>query len=1102
MKIPLFLLLSTVAAHAASFPELQNTNTAGVGMGPPPMSAQQAADEAILPPGFQMSVFAAEPDVQNPIQLTWDTHGRLWVAENYTMDSDRFVDDYRDRIVILDGADGGSRFTERRVFTDDIQHLMGFAIGYGGVWVMASPNILFIPDRDADGVPDGPAEIVYDGFSYTGGNMHTSANGLEFGIDGWIYGRTGHAHVQLIGPPGTPTAERTRLHGSIFRFNPVTRAFEALSSGTVNPFGQDWDKYGEHFFDSTIVGHLWYQIPGAKYVSSSAEPNLKAYELLDTIADHRFGNRGGGGGGRGGAAAPARGGFGGGRGGAAGPGAAGPGRGDGAPVAANDGARGGGGGRGGTGDTPADSDTPNGHAVVGMMIYQGDNWPESYRDKIYLLNLFAHRINVEDLERQGSGFVASRAEEPDIVQLSDSWFRGIDISYGPDGGVFITDWTDTGDYHNRTGENRLSGRVYKLTYGNAEPSQGSDLTTYSIEQLVALNTHANEWFPRQARVELSNRLVNGQGIGNAIALLRAQFASETNVVNKLRALWTLHTIGGTDEAFLLPLLRSSDEHLRVWGIRLLANAWPLDALHTTDPQPSGASTYIQQRPSAAVSGGSTAVPSAVVRAELNRMAVEDPSSLVRLVLSSTMQRLPYAARPALASGLVSHAEDADDTNLPLMNWWGLIPLADSDPAALAGLVANNELPTTRRLITRRLAEDIGTSPDPINQIIAASYGKPEAFQADIIEGLSLGLQGQRGVALPPDWDALSEQVHESANADLVAQVRAIDVILGSTRALAEARQTALSASAATSDRVEALQSLLDSGAPTLREVASQLLAVPSVNAVAATALATFNDPAIAPQLIAAYPQFDAADRPRLMAALTARPSSAQALLNAVADGRIPRTAISANDARQIRNLNDPAVAQRLAEVWGEIRETPEAKQQLAESYLAELTAPPGGRGGRGGRGAFGNPDPLAQADLSQGRLVFVNTCAVCHTLFGEGGQVGPDLTAGSRRHDLESLLAKIVDPSAELPNDSRFTIVQLNDGRTVSGMVMNRTSSTLTINAITETVSVPIADIQSTELANYSLMPEGLFAALTPEQRRDLVAYLGSDVQVPLPDTQ
>ena len=84
----------------------------------------------------------------------------------------------------------------------------------------------------------------------------------------------------------------------------MTRTFEALGSGTVNPWGQDWDKHGEHFFDSTIVGHLWYSMPGAKFVSSSAEPNQKAYELIDHIADHRFGPERGGRRGGGDAAMP------------------------------------------------------------------------------------------------------------------------------------------------------------------------------------------------------------------------------------------------------------------------------------------------------------------------------------------------------------------------------------------------------------------------------------------------------------------------------------------------------------------------------------------------------------------------------------------------------------------------------------------------------------------------------------------------------------------------------------------------------------------------------------------------------------------------------
>jgi putative membrane-bound dehydrogenase-like protein len=1065
------LVVAAAVLSAAQLPQIVNTNTVPGGMGTPPRTAAEALSEMKLPAGFKASVFAAEPDVQNGIQLTWDTRGRLWVAENYTMDSDRFIDKFLDRIVILDNADGGTRFKSRRVFFDQFKNLMGFAIGYGGVWAMTSPNILFIPDRDADGVPDGPPEVVFDGFSYTGGNMHTSANGLEFGIDGWIYGRTGHAHVQSIGPPGTPDSQRTRLHGSIFRFHPRTKVFEALSSGTVNPWGQDWDKYGEHFFASTIVGHLWYAMPGAKFVSSSAEPNLKAYELIDHIADHRFAGGStagtiitpGGGGRRGGrGAAPAAGE----RGAGAVPEAPPPQRGG------NDTA-----GRGRDGGVRSWQAGPwmNGHSVVGMMIYQGDNWPASYRDRVYLLNLFGHRTNVETLERSGSGFLSKRAPEPDLFDMQDPWYRAIDISYGPDGGVFVSDWTDTGDYHNRTGENRLSGRIYKITYGDAKASAGHDMTRLTVEQLVALNTHANEWFPRQARVEFSNRLIDGRGIGTARQLLRDQFNRETDVTRKLRALWTLYTIGGTDDAFLLPLLKSNDEHLRAWGIRLLSEHWPLDALHTQDEARPGATrVWRQQRPAPIVGGAEVTVPPAVMT-ELTRMAAQDPSSLVRLVLASTMQRMPFGSRPAIAASLVARKEDATDKNIPLMVWYALIPLAESDPGALAAIAAKSELRATSKYMTRRLAEDISIRPGPLNTIVAAAVARSADYQSDVVDGLTLGLQGQQNVTRPSAWDALSKAARTSADAGFVARVRALDMLIGGAEALDEARRIALDDAAEAAARRSALQALTSARVPDLRQLAQRLIRVRATAGVAATALAEFNDPAIASLLIDAYPQVERNDRARLIAALSSRTAYAGALLEAIASGRIPREAIAAADAQQIRNLNDAALTRRLGDVWGDVRETPEAKKQQMAAYKSELT-----------------PARIAAADLSQGRIVFTSICGACHTLYREGGTLGPDLTGGERRHDLDSLIAKIVDPSAELPAASRYTIVKLKDGRTVGGIIDNRTATTLTLRTATMPISVAIADIASTELSNTSLMPEGLFETITTEQRRDLVAYLMS----------
>ena len=310
-------------------------------------------------------------------------------------------------------------------------------------------------------------------------------------------------------------------------------------------------------------------------------------------------------------------------------------------------------------------------------------------------------------------------------------------------------------------------------------------------------------------------------------------------------------------------------------------------------------------------------------------------------------------------------------------------------------------------------------------------------------------------------------------------------MLGSAEALASARKTALDGAAPAAARKAALQLLLDARVPDLRQIAEPLLKVRTVNGVAASALATFDDPAIAPMLVDAYPQFDAADRPKLIAALSARPASAALLLNAVAAGRVPRSAIAAVDAQQMRALNDAALSRRLAEVWGEVRDTPEAKKQLLTKYKAELT-----------------PALLASANQSQGRAVFATSCASCHTLYGVGGKVGPDLTGGERRRDLDSLLSKIVDPSAELPADSRLALVKLKDGRTVSGIIDNRTATTLTLRTTADPITVPLADIQATELSTLSIMPEGLFEGFSAEQRRNLVAYLMGSAQVPLPGRQ
>ncbi len=154
------------------------------------------------------------------------------------------------------------------------------------------------------------------------------------------------------------------------------------------------------------------------------------------------------------------------------------------------------------------SEAGGGHAHIGLLIYQGDNWPEEYRHQLFTLNLHGLRINTNRLERQGAGYVGKRA--PDFAFFTDPWFRGMELITGPDGSVYLADWSDTGECHERGGVHRTSGRIYKLSYGKPFRQFGFDLASQSDEQLVEHLKKANAWWPRTARRVLMERWA-GQG---------------------------------------------------------------------------------------------------------------------------------------------------------------------------------------------------------------------------------------------------------------------------------------------------------------------------------------------------------------------------------------------------------------------------------------------------------------------------------------------------------------------------------------------------------------------------------------------------------------
>lgn len=582
----------------------------------PPTPAESLA-KITVPEGFHVTLCAGEPAVAQPIALAIDHRGRVWVAECYSYRE--WNETGKDRILIFEDSDGDGVFDSRKVFQDNLPNLTGVEIGHGGVWACCAPNLLFIPDADRDDRPDGPPVVKLDGWNVkeVGHNIY---NGLAWGPDGWLYGMQGIKGESRVAKPGTPLEERPRQNCSVWRYHPVSERYEVVAHGTTNPWGLDWNDHGEGFFINCVIGHLWHLIPGAHYKRMYGQDyNKHAYELIDAHSDHLHWG--------GGAWQSSRGGEG------------------------------------------VHSEAGGGHAHTGLMIYLGDNWPAAYRNGVFTCNIHGYRMNHDLLKRVGSGYVGQHGK--DLFFANDPWFRGIDLAYGPDGGVYISDWTDFGECHDNDGVHRSSGRIYKLVYGKPNAPAGLDIGQQTDEQLVELQLHANDWYVRHARQALAERAAAGKDLAAANALLLKMYRDQADETRRLRAMWALHATGAATGDWLVSQLSDSNEYVRGWAVQLLMD-------------------------------GHQPAPPAL--ALLEKMAATDTSPYVRLKLASALQRLPVEQRWGIAGGLAQRAEDDKDHNLPLLIWYGIEPSVAADSRQAIALAGKAKLSQLRQFIVRRLAE--------------------------------------------------------------------------------------------------------------------------------------------------------------------------------------------------------------------------------------------------------------------------------------------------------------------------------------------------------------------------------------------------------------
>lgn len=709
-----------------------------------------------------------------------------------------------------------------------------------------------------------------------------------------------------------------------------------------------------------------------------------------------------------------------------------------------------------------------GHVTVGGIVYQGDSFPAAFRDTYIAGDLLGHGVNWHAIQPRGS--TVQTAHGGELLQAHDTWFAPTDLTLGPDGAVYVADWHDARMAHPDPDAewDRSNGRIFRIAARGTPHVRPPDLATRNIQELVRLLQHRSQWYVRRARQELVRRLnaaAADEAERNEILQLRTLFLQgalqSTAEVAAAEQLWSLQAVNGLDEQAARQLLDSPHPAVRAWTVRLL---------------------------------GDRGQVSDEMAHRLDEFAEQEPDVGVRQQLACTARRLPAHQALPVINANINRDLDHDDPFLPLLWWWAVEQHSVAGREEVLRRFVRPTLWKSRlgrdvlltRLIRRYAAEQSSAGLDAVLRLLQAA--PDAAAQQQLWPNVLLGWQEQPEPEDPAAWHSLVLEHPLSARlleawqaAPPQSALRDTLQELGIRLHLPEPRaatvQAAFSAQTETAQRIAALHMLRGSVDAVLLEPALPLLDIeqpPALRSAALQLLAEFSDERVTRQLIAVHRA--APDNPlngQIRDVLLTRPESARAWLMLVENGELPAAVTSLEQIRRVALLNDPELDALVVRHWGRLEGT------TREEKLAEVRR-------------LNNDLRAGSGDAAAGQLLFRKHCAACHRLFGEGTQIGPDLTTANRQ-DRDFLLISLVDPHSVIRREFVSVIIETRSGRVLTGMPLERTDATLTLaDAQGNRQSVAVSDIDDMQDSPLSLMPDNLYRQLRPQELRDLFAYLQS----------
>lgn len=973
----------------------------------PAKSPRQALDSFDVPEGFSVRLVANEPDVVNPVAMTWDDRGRIYVCES--VEYPRFGEGPgQDRIRIHIDRDNDGVTDEVKTFADGLNIPSGIEVGYGGVFVANAPDLLFLRDTDGDDVADS-TEVLLTGFGRK--DTHEVPNSLIWGPDGWLYGLNGVFNPSRIENQGRVY----EFTCALWRYHPVTRKFELFSEGTSNPWGLDYNRDGCWFVSACVIDHLWH-LTQTGYYHRQGGPYPPNTWKIESIVDFKH------------------------------------------QMA----------------------------AYCGLCFYDADAYPDEYRRQLYMGNIHFGGINRDSLERNGSTYRGGLL--PDFMAGNDVWHMPVSQKVGPDGSIWVLDWYDR--YHcyqdamrDPGGIDRLAGRIFRVVYGDAPMPEALDLQTLGDDRLIELLSDPNVWRRRKAR-----RILTERNLPVVVPTLEEKTLGPDENNGAMEALWTLIGMRRIEEEFLLKLLDHDDARFRAWGVYAAAE---------------------KER-----------VSEKVFR-RIGELAGDD-SPDVRLQVAVASSRIDHPRAFDLlfrvmeqgeADPLIPHIvwenlhRNLEGRERSLLDWMGSadlasLPVVEGISPRAIGLLLDRSGPidseraaaTPPRTFRLRLLECLfprirsvsaptrsSYSSNLFNDLFTLAMENPsnEGLIVEIFESLwdriADGQIEDRGrkVLSPQNQERLAAHLSDDGDSGSIA--KAILASWGNERALTVARREVGGTGIPDRDRTRLVHALALAEEKSVLQVTEAILRggaeSDAMKGAALAALGRTGFPEVGPIILSAWPSLPQTERPQAVNILTGKRPWAQSLVDAVSRGEIPKETLNVNTARRLAQFGDEVLTERVEGLWGKVRtdRDPE-REQLVKHYKWVLTQ--------------GDGDPI------EGMRIFQKACAQCHKIYGEGREVGPDITVNGR-DGIDQILSNVLDPNLTIGSGYIAWTVWTVDEEIHTGILVENSDDRVVLKLEgDEQAVIPRSEVADMAESRVSLMPERLEEGMTDQQFRDLIAFL------------